>query len=71
MRKFDAILFDVDGTLLDTKNLIIATYQTTIRQFFGRQVPGGQIAGLIGTSIYNILRNFQVEPDEKIINFHQ
>lgn len=71
MKKFDLILFDLDGTLLDTMKLIITSYQKTIEHFTGKTVETTQISKLVGTSIHNILSHFQVEPNGETIGFYK
>ncbi|SEO58835.1 HAD-IA family hydrolase [Propionispora vibrioides] len=71
MKTFDLILFDLDGTLLDTMKLITTSYQITIRHFTGKTVEAAHISKLVGTSIHNILSHFAVEPTAETIGFYK
>jgi pyrophosphatase PpaX len=44
----NAILFDLDGTLVDTKNLIITSFQRASEEVLGKKIPAEKILPLIG-----------------------
>lgn len=71
MGTFEAILFDLDGTLLDTMKLITSSYRTTIFHFTGKWVEEADIAKLVGTSVHHILQSFGVTPSEETIGFYK
>ena len=35
----NTILFDLDGTLIDTNELIISTYLHTLEKYYPKQIP--------------------------------
>ncbi len=43
-----AVLFDVDGTLVDTMELILQTLGETYRRHLGVEIPAEDIRGIIG-----------------------
>lgn len=43
-----AVLFDVDGTLVDTTHLILVTLGKTYRKFLGVEIPPEEIRAVIG-----------------------
>jgi HAD superfamily hydrolase (TIGR01509 family) len=63
----EAILFDVDGTLIDTTTMIVQTLGETYRRFLGVEVPPEEIKATIGMSLDVQVRLFDdrahVRPD--------
>lgn len=55
------ILFDLDGTLIDTNELIIASFTHTLKQHSETAYSREQILSFIGPPLYDSLR--QVDPD--------
>jgi phosphoglycolate phosphatase len=64
MRRFDAVLFDLDGTLVDSQPGILATFSYTFAQF-GVQLPVEQLRRFLGpplrASFAEVLPPQQVE----------
>lgn len=56
------ILFDLDGTLIDTNELIIASFTHTIEQFADRPYEREEILDFIGPPLVDSLR--KVNPDK-------
>ncbi len=55
----DAVLFDLDGTLVNTIPLIFASYEHTLAVYFpGFRVPRDVIVGNLGRSLEAILRDY-------------
>ena len=48
MNKFDCILFDLDGTLIDTTPLIFESFRHTFRHHFGRSMGEEEMLGYLG-----------------------
>ena len=80
------ILFDLDGTLLDTNELIIQSFQHTYQRHLNKQVDKEEIIknfgeilkitldrefGEAGEEAIKTYRNFQVENFEKLIAIHE
>jgi len=80
------ILFDVDGTLLDTNELIIQSFQHTYKRHLNKQVGKEQIIKSFGEILkftidrefgndsneaIKTYRSFQVENFEKLITIHE
>lgn len=61
---FTGVLFDVDGTLLDTVELIIQSYQHTFRTHLGREVPEERILAGIGSPLVDHLSLYAADPGE-------
>ncbi len=51
MKQYEAYLFDIDGTLLDTTELIFRCFQNTCRRFGGFEVSREQVVGNIGLTL--------------------
>ena len=62
--RFTAVLFELDGTLIDSTRLIIESYHHTMRVHRGRTLPDAEwIAGL-GTPLRVQFRKFTDDPAE-------
>jgi pyrophosphatase PpaX len=57
-RDLRAILFDLDGTLIDTNELIIRSHQHTFRVHLGREVPAEEITPHFGRGLVPIMELF-------------
>jgi pyrophosphatase PpaX len=79
------ILFDLDGTLLDTNNLIIESFQHTYRHHLNKEVTREYIVESFGEILRTTLereckdfvedaidtyRNFQIENFDRLITIH-
>lgn len=83
MSKIKAVLFDYDGTLMDTNNIIVESWQHTFRQIEGKEHPVEEIYATFGEILHEtmarffpnentercveIYRDFQVDCYEKMI----
>ncbi len=52
----DLIVFDLDGTLVDTKDDIVAAFEWTLDQYEISPPEKAQIEGLVGTGVQDYLR---------------
>jgi HAD superfamily hydrolase (TIGR01509 family) len=50
------LLWDIDGTLIDTTILIVAALDHVYRTFLGRTLPPDEIRAIIGTPLYEQIR---------------
>ena len=48
MKKFNAALFDFDGTVMDTNGLIVESWQYTVKTLTGRDISLDDIRGSLG-----------------------
>jgi len=55
---FEAILWDVDGTLIDTTALIVGALDATLTQFTGKSLPNKELRALIGIPLDQQMRIF-------------
>ena len=59
MKEYSAYLFDLDGTLIDTRRMIIACFRDTFEKFGGPSgVTDDEINGLIGIPYRDQINHF-------------
>lgn len=63
-RGWDAVLFDLDGTLADTVELILRCYRHTMRVHRGRALPDELWLAGIGTRLKDQMAGFARDPAE-------
>ena len=60
---FSCLLWDIDGTLIDTTTLIVDSLDFVYNRYFGRTLPPEDIRALIGTPLVKQIRVFgELEP---------
>jgi pyrophosphatase PpaX len=62
--RFRAILFDLDGTLIDSTRLIIESYHHTMRVHRGQTLPDSEWIKGLGTPLRVQFRRFTDDPEE-------
>lgn len=62
--RFTAILFDLDGTLIDSTRLILESYRHTMRVHRGRTLPDSEWIEGLGTPLRVQFRRFTSDEDE-------
>jgi len=62
--RFGAILFDLDGTLIDSTRLILESYHHTMRVHRGRTLPDAEWIEGLGTPLRVQFRRFTSDEDE-------
>lgn len=65
MRQVDTILFDFDGTIMNTNDLIIATWQHTFVTVEGKERPEADIIRTFGEPLFTTMAKVlpQISPD--------
>lgn len=72
MKPIRAILFDFDGTLMDTTNLIIASFKHTVQKHLNRQVEAEELFPHFGRPLIDALEELAPEQgNELILTFRQ
>jgi pyrophosphatase PpaX len=68
MAKFNTVLFDYDGTLMDTNNLILQSWQHTLRTVEGKEKPEEEIFRTFGEPLYITMERFlpQIPVEESV-----
>lgn len=62
-RKIKAVLFDLDGTLLDTHDLILASFRHAISEVLGRTFPEEVLMQKVGQPLDVQMWDFTDDPD--------
>lgn len=60
------VVFDIDGTLLDTKEAVLSSLAETLRQVRGQIIPPEQLTFALGITGKDALCKLQVESVEKV-----
>jgi len=71
VRKIRSVLFDLDGTLIDTNRLIIESFQYTLRKHLGKEVPIVEIVSTFGRPLIEVLRHFSSEKAEEMLETYR
>ena len=58
MPRFNTFIFDLDGTLIDSTELILSSYRHTMRTHLGRQLPDADWLSTMGRPLRVQLRDF-------------
>lgn len=66
MRELQAILFDLDGTLIDSSDTICASFNRTLRQFRYPPAPKDRVRRMIGRPLREMFRTATKASDEQI-----
>jgi len=72
MKKIDTVLFDFDGTIMDTNNVIVMSWQHTFRTLENREEDVAVLAQTFGEPLEYTLRKFFPEvPVEESIEIYR
>ena len=64
-KKYKAILFDLDGTLIDTSDGIINCYKHVMDIMNLKRIPGDTLRTFIGSNLFNAFKNnFNIDDNE-------
>jgi pyrophosphatase PpaX len=66
-----AILFDLDGTLTDSIDLIVHCYQATVKKFLGMELSREEIIPAIGCSLYALFAALSAEHWPQMVIFYR
>ncbi|NMD68897.1 pyrophosphatase PpaX [Bacillus sp. DNRA2] len=61
------VLFDLDGTLIDTNDLIISSYLHTLDQYFPNQFKREDVLPFMGPSLHEVFDKLNPEKTEEMI----
>lgn len=64
--RWPVVVFDLDGTLVDTVDLIVASYQHAFATVLDRQVPRAAITGWIGRPLIEAMRHESPEHADEL-----
>lgn len=66
-----AVLFDLDGTLLDSNKLIIESYKYTIRKHFNKELEEKNITKYFGEPLLTTLARYSEEDAEELVKTYR
>lgn len=66
-----AVLFDLDGTLLDTNKIIIESYKYTIKKHFNRELEEENITKYFGEPLITTLSRYSKENAEELVKTYK
>lgn len=69
--KFRGILFDLDGTLIDTSNLIIRSFQHTFTHHYGRPLTPQQVYAFFGKPLRDAMEYYGPDKVEELIKTYR
>ncbi|MDI6824853.1 MAG: HAD-IA family hydrolase [Bacillota bacterium] len=64
--RYMAVLFDLDGTLIDTRELILASFRYALNQVLGRDYPDEVLLAGQGTPLIDQMRRFDPARAEEL-----
>ena len=62
--KYQGVLFDLDGTLVDSLELILSSYRHTMSQHLGREMPDEEWLNTMGKPLKVQLQSFADTPEQ-------
>lgn len=69
--RFSTVLFDLDGTLVNTNELIIASYDHVFRSCLNRTVPRETIRAHIGETLLKTMTSYDAERAEELVDCYR
>lgn len=66
-----AILFDLDGTLVNTNELIIKTYKYTLKEHLGIEATREEIVQTFGEPLYDCLAKYDKHNADKLVETYR
>jgi len=69
-KKYEGVLFDLDGTLVDSLELILSSYRHTMSQHLGRECPDEEWLNTMGKPLKVQLQSFAESPEQLEKMFH-
>lgn len=70
--KYETILFDLDGTLIDTNDLIISSFIYTLEKFFPERLfTSDEIVPHMGETLYDMLARYDESRVHEMIEVYR
>ena len=69
--RFKGILFDLDGTLIDTSNLIVRSFQHTFTQHYGRALTPQEVYAFFGKPLRAAMEYYGPDKVEALIQTYR
>jgi pyrophosphatase PpaX len=66
--RFSTVLFDLDGTLIDSGAMILASFRHAMRTVLAREIPDEELVAAVGgTTIEDQMRSFDAERVDELV----
>ena len=70
--RYPIVLFDLDGTLIDSGAMILASFRHATRSVLERDIPDEELAALVGgMNIHDQMRSLDAERVEELVNAYR
>ena len=69
--KIDTVLFDLDGTLINTNELIIASFLHTLDRYFPKQYTREKVIEFIGPSLYDTFGKINPDHIDEMVHVYR
>ena len=70
--RYPTVLFDLDGTLIDSGEIILSSFRHATNAVLGRQIPDEVLAAAVGGSnIYDQMRAFDEERVDELVRVYR
>ena len=70
-RGYDPILFDLDGTVIDSVALIRESHRHAVRTVLGTELPDATLVALVGRPLIDQMREFSVEHADELLGVYR
>lgn len=71
MANFSVLLFDLDGTLIDTNHLILMSFQYVLREYLGREVSAAEIYPHFGEPLDRTMARYAPERAAELVQHYR
>lgn len=70
--RYSTVLFDLDGTLVDSGAMILASFRHATRTVLAREIPDEELVAAVGgTTIHDQMRTFDAERVEELVDAYR
>ncbi|OFI06794.1 pyrophosphatase PpaX [Clostridium acetireducens DSM 10703] len=66
-----AVLFDLDGTLINTNSAVIESFKYTFKKHLGIKIPEEEITKTFGEPLYDVMERYDKENAELMVNIYR
>ncbi|MDR1422852.1 MAG: HAD-IA family hydrolase [Coriobacteriales bacterium] len=70
-RRFEAVLFDLDGTVIDTYNMILASFRKATKQVLGFTPPEDLMMDMVGIPLTEQMARISPEHADELVNVYR
>ncbi|TLM98366.1 HAD family hydrolase, partial [bacterium] len=70
-QRIKCVLFDLDGTLINTNDLVVASFKHTVRQHLKKDIAAEELYCYFGEPLINIMRKLAPEKSEEMVGTYR